>query len=184
MQRRGILDRNFIFGLAAVRRERLLAVGGFDESIPQTTDWDCWLRLILTGSRAGLVDEPLARYRLFPGSLSSHREGHIEGRMMTLRKAASRPDLTPAEREIVARGLDFSRRALALARARTAVLERRKDARRRSLEVVLGTGFGAQTRVKALASAVAPRWARRRLVARPRETTGGLLLPPAHEELL
>jgi hypothetical protein len=32
-QRRAILGRNFIFGLAAVRRERLLKHGGFDESI-------------------------------------------------------------------------------------------------------------------------------------------------------
>ena len=36
-QRRGILERNFVFGLAAVRRERLLAVGGFDETIRWTS---------------------------------------------------------------------------------------------------------------------------------------------------
>src|ERR671919_1101739 len=44
-QRRAILERNFIFGHAAVRRELLLDSGGFDESILWTTDWDLWLRL-------------------------------------------------------------------------------------------------------------------------------------------
>ena len=58
-QRAAILERNFIFGLAAVRRRRLLAVGGFDETLPTATDWDCWIRLILSGSAAGLVAEPL-----------------------------------------------------------------------------------------------------------------------------
>jgi glycosyltransferase involved in cell wall biosynthesis len=183
-QRRGILDRNFVFGLAAVRRERLLAVGGFDESIRQTTDWDCWVRLIFSGSRAGLVDEPLARYRLMPGSLSSQREGHIEGRLMTLSKAAARTDLSAAERHVVMRGLDFNRRALALARARAAVMEGRSDARRLSLSVAFGSGFGSRTRVKAVASATAPGWARRRLASRPRETTAGILLPPAEEDRL
>src|SRR5437764_1122040 len=59
-QRRAILERNFIFGLAAVRRDRMLAAGGFDEQIRWTTDWGLWIRLILEGSKAGAVDEPLA----------------------------------------------------------------------------------------------------------------------------
>jgi len=183
-QRRGILERNFVFGLAAVRRERLLDAGGFDESILQTTDWDCWIRLILGGSRAGLVAEPLARYRLLPGSLSSQREGHIEGRLMTLAKTASRSDLTADERELVAGGIDYNRKALALARARAALLEGRTDARRRAFDVVVGRGFEPKTRAKALAAAFAPRSARARLVARPRETTGGLFVGPLDNESL
>ena len=46
-----------------MRRERLLAHGGFDESILWTTDWDLWLRLILDRSLAGAVAEPLALYQ-------------------------------------------------------------------------------------------------------------------------
>ena len=58
-QRLGIVQRNFILGHAAVRRETLLAVGGFDETpaLRQRTG-TCGARLILSGSRAGLVDEP------------------------------------------------------------------------------------------------------------------------------
>ena len=57
-QRAGILRLCFVLS-PAVRRERLLAVGGFDESLACAEDWDCWVRLVLAGSRVGLVDEPL-----------------------------------------------------------------------------------------------------------------------------
>ncbi len=177
-QRVGILADNFLFGLAAVRRERLLAIGGFDESIRWTTDWDCWIRMILNGSRVGLVEEPLARYRLVPGSLSSQREALIQGRLMTLAKTSERSDLSPSEREVLVGALAANRRALALARARVALLEGRPDTRRRSLEVAFGRGFGLATRAKLLGAAVAPGRARRRLSGRPRETTAGVLLPP------
>src|SRR4029453_9517618 len=59
-QRAAILQRNFILGLAAVRRQRLLEHGGFDESIRWTTDWDLWLRMILSGPAAGCVGAPPA----------------------------------------------------------------------------------------------------------------------------
>jgi cellulose synthase/poly-beta-1,6-N-acetylglucosamine synthase-like glycosyltransferase len=178
-QRRGILNDNFIFGHAAVRRERLLAVGGFDESILWATDWECWIRMILGGSRAGLVEEPLARYRLRSGSLSSQRSRMFAGRTQTLEKAAALPGLRPVEREVLARSLARNQHRLALAEAREAVLAGSPEARRRSLAVAMGSGFGIRTRVKALASALSPRTAGRLLAGRERETTGGVLLPPA-----
>lgn len=177
-QRRGILEDNFILGQVAVRRERLLEVGGFDESIFWATDWDCWLRLILDGSSAGLVAEPLARYRVQTGSLSSQRARMFAGRVATLEKALARPDLTPHERWTAASSLARYRRMLTLAEAREALEARSPHARRRALAVALSRGFGARTRVKALASAAAPATARRLLAERERETTGGVLVPP------
>lgn len=181
-QRRGILRENFIFGHAAVRRERLLAVGGFDESIRWTTDWDCWLRMILAGSRAGLVEEPLSRYRLHLGSLSSQREAHIRGRLMTLAKATHRADLNDAEWGVLRSAIAFNERALRIAGARAALLERRPDVRRRALDVAIGRGHGLRSRVKAVAAAIAPRAARSRLAIKPHETTGGIMLPPLAED--
>jgi Glycosyl transferase family 2 len=177
-QRRGILEDNFIFGHAAVRRERLLSVGGFDESILWATDWECWIRMILDGSRAGLVAEPLARYRVQAGSLSSQRMRMFEGRIATLEKATARVDLSPEERRTAARSLARYRGRLALGEAREALEARSPDARRRAMAVALGRGFRAPTRLKALVSAAAPRAARRLLTGRERETTGGVQLPP------
>jgi hypothetical protein len=156
-QRTAILERNFIFGLAAVRRRRLLDAGGFDESIRTTTDWECWIRLILDGAKAGLVNEPLARYRLRPESLSASRVGLLRGRVATLEKAASHPGLLPEERRTVRRSLASQRRQLTLLEAQAALAGRQADARGRALGIARDAGYGLPTRCKASVSAVAPR---------------------------
>ncbi len=176
-QRQGILERNFIFGLAAVRRERLVQVGGFDESIRYTADWDCWLRMILDGSRAGLVPRPLAHYRLRAGSLTSQRPLFLAGALATAQKAARRHDLTPAERRTVAETVRRYRARVALAGVEEALVERRPDARRQSLRVALDRAQPLPTRTKAVASAVAPRVAGRFLRRRDVELAAGMLVP-------
>jgi GT2 family glycosyltransferase len=175
-QRAAILERNFVFGLAAVRRARLLAVGGFDEKILWTTDWDCWIRLIFSGSRIGLVAEPLARYRLHGASLSSQRPRLLAGRVQTLEKAAGRNDLTGSERELLARSLALERRRLTLAEARAALAGDLPGARRRSFRVVVGRGHSFRTRAKAAAATIAPHRAAALLGQRGRETTGGIVV--------
>lgn len=176
-QRAAILERNFVFGLAAVRRERFFEAGGFDESLRYATDWDLWARLILDGSRVGAVMERLARYRLREGSLSGARPSLLEGRIRVLEKAAMHPSLTPSEREIVADSLALERRRLELARARAALAGEMSSPRRRSLAVAFGKGHPLRTRAKALAAAAAPASAGKRLASTDRETTGGVRLP-------
>jgi hypothetical protein len=177
-QRRGILERNFIFGQVAVRRSRLLEVGGFDEALRWATDWDCWIRMIFTGSQAGLVDEPLGRYRLSSGSLSAQRARLIGGRVQVLEKALRRPDLAPAEHHVAARSLAENCRLLTLLRAREALVEATPGARRLLLDVALGSGFGLRTRAKALVAILAPASCRKLLLGRRQETTAELMLPP------
>jgi len=47
----------------------------FDPSLPCVEDWDAWLRLTTAGARwAPPIDEPLFRYRLLPGSMSTNVE--------------------------------------------------------------------------------------------------------------
>lgn len=58
-----IFERCFV-AWPAVRRDALLTVGGLAESLPIAHDWDCWLRMLHAGSAAGLVQEPLLRYRI------------------------------------------------------------------------------------------------------------------------
>jgi Glycosyl transferase family 2 len=169
-QRRGILERNFIFGLAAVRRERLLAIGGFDETIRWTTDWDCWIRLIFSGSQAGLVSQPLAEYRLRETSLSSDRAKHVRGRAATLAKAARMPSLTDAERETVQRTLAEEKRLLTLEEAHAAIEAGAADARARAIGIAQDRRYGAGTRAKAALAAAAPSLAARVGRARRRRT--------------
>jgi GT2 family glycosyltransferase len=160
-QRRGILERNFVFGLAAVRRERLLEIGGFDEAIRWTTDWDCWIRMILAGSRVGLVAEPLAVYRVHDQSLSASRANHVHGRIQTLRKAERDSRLTDAERRTVSASIAAQERELAVLELRGALLTRPPDLRRRLLRVATRSDIPARTRAKAAAAATAPALAAR-----------------------
>ena len=165
-QRRAILERNFVFGLAAVRRERLLGAGGFDESLRWATDWDCWLRLILEGGQAGSVVEPLARYRLREQSLSANRTRLVEGRVTTLRKARGNSSLRPDERPTLARSLARQEGELAFLRACDALLAADPAARRHCLALVSGRNIPAGVRLRGavagLAPALARRWLRRR----------------------
>jgi GT2 family glycosyltransferase len=165
-QRRAILLGNFICGHCAIRREAFEAVGGFDESIRFTADWDCWIRLILAGARVGLVYEPLALYRIWGGSLSSSRVAYARGHVQTLEKTAARTDLSPEERTVLERSLAARRRAAELTAAEAALAEGTEDARGRLLRVALGRGFDRRTRAKAAGAALFTGAARRRVASR------------------
>jgi glycosyltransferase involved in cell wall biosynthesis len=156
-QRRAILERNFIFGHAAVRRKRLLEHGGFDEAILWTTDWDLWLRLILDGSLAGMVDEPLALYRLRQTSLTARRRELALGKIATLEKAERNAALRPEERPVVAGALAGYRRELGLIDLRNALLAGDPGVRRAAVELVAARGFSGKSRLEAGAIAFAPK---------------------------
>jgi glycosyltransferase involved in cell wall biosynthesis len=93
----------------AVRRTRVLASGGWDESLRIGYDWDCWLRLILDGACVGLVDEPLMSYRLHAGSLTSNRLESFRARVRLLEKARGNATLTRRERRILAASIAWQR---------------------------------------------------------------------------
>jgi len=162
-QRRAILQRNFVFGHAAVRRERLLEHGGFDESILWTTDWDLWLRLILDGSRVGAVDEPLALYHLRETSLTARRRELALGKIATLEKAARSNRLEPGERPVVEGAIAAHQREVQMLDVRAAIAVGDRDARRRALAAALGNGSRARERLQALAMAASPGLSRRML---------------------
>jgi hypothetical protein len=155
-QRRAILQRNFIFGHAAVRRECLLEHDGFDESILWTTDWELWLRLILAGSQAGCVVEPLALYRLRETSLTAQRHDLLLGKLATLEKARSNPDLREEERPVLEKSLAAYRRELGLMDLRDSLAAGRPDARSRALELLGARGQSLRSRIELAAMAAAP----------------------------
>jgi GT2 family glycosyltransferase len=180
-QRSAILERNFVFGLAAVRRSTFLAAGGFDITLRYASDWDLWSRLILDGAAAGLVAEPLATYRLRTTSLSAQRAALLRGRCAVLEKALTRADLSAAERARAEQALAGNRRAATIAEAQQALIEGGRGARSAAVRLATAPSLPLATRVKALAATVAPRRAGR-LLARERDRSGapgpaGLRLP-------
>ena len=74
------------------RRERLLAMGGFDEGLSISADWDFLIRALLEG-KVVYVDEPLVRYRVH-GSNMSRKLGAMETDMrQVFDKAFAHPAL-------------------------------------------------------------------------------------------
>lgn len=66
-----LLEGNFVYTSATIRRDVLVAVGGYDERLRRSEDYELWLRLAARGHPATSVAGPLAVYRLRPGTLSS-----------------------------------------------------------------------------------------------------------------
>jgi len=155
-QRIAILGSNFVFGSCAIRRYRWEGLGGFDESLRIAADWDLIQRLILTGSLAGVLDLPLARYNLSRASLSGDEVGLWRHRIELTRSALVRYQLRPAERQVCNRQVAHYERELRLAQARRAVREGIPDARRLSIAVVGSPDYGLATRAKALTAALLP----------------------------
>ena len=164
-QRAAVLDRCFV-AVPAMRRTRLLAIGGFDESLRTSEDWDLLIRLVLAGAAVGLVDEPLYRYRLRPGSLTATASSALRSRVCVLEALRSHPGLTRGERQELERSLDGKRRRVLLAEAELAVTELRPDARNRALALARAPGSTGRQRLSALSWAISPGRGRRRLAAR------------------
>lgn len=180
-QRAEILRRNFVFGLAAVSRTRLLAAGGFDETLRFATDWDLWCRLILDGARVGLVDEPLASYRLRAASLSAQRPLLLRGRCLVLERALARDNLSERERSIAEESLRRERRNALVAEARSALAARSPDARRSAGALATAPGIPPGQRARAALAWLAPSLAGRLLSRSRGEQTGpaGVPIPGA-----
>jgi len=170
-QAEAILDRCFVI-CPAMRRERLLEIGGYDEKLRTAEDWDVCIRLILTGSAADLVDEPLLEYRLGSESLTSSRVETLRERAYMLGKAAAMPGISPELRKR-AEAVASRQQGRALEEAaREAVATGAPDARKRLLAVAGSRPVPIRARLGALAGAVAPRLLRRLVEATVAGSTG------------
>jgi glycosyltransferase involved in cell wall biosynthesis len=155
-QRSEILRRNFVFGLAAVRREVLLRAGGWDESLRFAEDWECWVRLLLDGGLVGCVVEPLARYRVREDSLSTNHVAMLEGEINLLEKALTHPRIRPEEDHVARGTIARLGKELAVERLREALRTRAVGVRRCAAAIATDRAAPLQTRLKAAAAAVAP----------------------------
>jgi GT2 family glycosyltransferase len=158
-QRAAILRSCFVGGWPAVRISRLQASGGFDESFRIGYDWDCWLRLILDGARAGLVAEPYYDYVLHPGGLSASRVASLWERVRLLEKAGANPALEPRERPVLRAALREHRTRAVLAETQAALFD--TGPRGRLPLLAVSRGIGPRARAAAALAVTVPPLARR-----------------------
>lgn len=159
-QGEAILDRCFVI-CPAMRRTRLVDIGGYDEQLQTAEDWDVYLRLILTGSIAGLVDEPLFEYRLGSESLTSGRVQTLRERAYMLEKAAAMPGLSQGLRRRAESKASMQRGRAMQEAAREAVAEDAPEARKRLGEVARARTVPPRARLGALIGSISPRRLRR-----------------------
>jgi glycosyltransferase involved in cell wall biosynthesis len=158
-QRAAIFANCFVGGWPAVRLSRLAEIGGFDEQMRIAYDWDCWLRLILHGAIAGMVDEPLYDYVLHSGSLASSRVASLWERVRLLEKARINPLLREDEKPLVEAAIRRRRNEAVLEETK-AVLDGAMP-RRHLLDLALAGGTGLRERGLAGLALTAPPLARR-----------------------
>jgi Glycosyl transferase family 2 len=145
----------------AVRRSRLVAVGGYDTDFAVMQDWECFIRLVLDGALTAVVDEPLYRWRLTPGSRSSADAlENADALVRTMEKTLRHPGLDAGERGAVEKALKAQRMRVTLERANFAVRGGGTAARRHSLSVARSGDFIATTRAKAALAVASPALAR------------------------
>ena len=98
---RDLAFRNYIAVTGTlVRRELLLAAGGFDRDLPHAADWALWLRLA-TRARVAYIAEPLYAYRVHGRNMSvarhSPRQANGEISLAVSRGFDALPESAPVE---------------------------------------------------------------------------------------
>jgi GT2 family glycosyltransferase len=93
-----MVEGDFTCNITTVaRREHLERVGGFDESLRTSEDWDLWLR-VARHARFAFTDRVLAHFRWHEGNLTgpgSPAGAALEERTRVLDKLFADPDLPP-----------------------------------------------------------------------------------------
>ena len=161
-QRLAILESCFV-ACPALRRSRVLEVGGFDESLALGEDWDLFIRMVLAGSRAGLVDRPLLRYRMRPGSATADRPRALAARVAVLQKTRLQQRLTADERRFLDRCLTRARARATLSRGQALAVARPHGFRRSLASLAVASDVPADGRIGLVLSAVSSRTGRRLL---------------------
>src|SRR5215510_10367556 len=77
-----LLSENTVLTAAVVRRDAVVAIGGYDTAMPVQgdEDWDLWLTLVERGYRGIILPEVLFQYRRRAGSMSAvawYGPGHM-----------------------------------------------------------------------------------------------------------
>ena len=89
---------NVITSSVVARRQLILDTGLFDESFPNSQDFDLWLRLAKRGARINYQKRVLVHRRIYEGSLASNPIKSFQGEISVLEKTSRRNDLTQKRR--------------------------------------------------------------------------------------
>lgn len=122
-----LLQQCHVFGGVTVRRQELVKVGLFDESLRSCEDFDMWLRLCAAGARFTYHTRPLVRYRIRNTSLSHDTLALNAGRLRVLTKLAACPGLSAEDRDALEAALERQRVTVDLFLGKAALYAKNRD---------------------------------------------------------
>jgi len=94
-------ERSLITSGVVARREPIIQIGLFDETLRNAQDFDLWLRLALRGDRLSYQRKVLLRYRCRPDGLTGDAINSHRRELRVFDKIEQSYDLSPAERKEV-----------------------------------------------------------------------------------
>jgi len=104
------------------RKQLILEVGLFDETLRNSQDFDLWIRLAKHGARFNYQRKVLVGRRIYAGSLASDPINSFEGELRVLQKTKLRDDLTAVERSAIEATSALRRAAIELIRGKRCLL--------------------------------------------------------------
>lgn len=146
-----------MFIMTMFRREVYETLGGFNESLFRSEDYEYWLRAAAAGFRVVSCPRPLARYRRRSNSASADESAMIESITTVLRLARGfRSRARAAELAAIDRQVERLGAALLLARGKSALLRRDFVEARTHFRDLYRRGAGTQYALLAAGLTVAP----------------------------
>jgi glycosyltransferase involved in cell wall biosynthesis len=153
---------NIITSGVLARREPIIELGMFDETLRNSQDFDMWVRVAKRpGARLAFLPKVLLKQRHRPGSLASDSIKSVEGELKVMAKVALRDDLTEAERAAMERTVAFRSASLEVDRGKLKLREGDFAAARRSFEQAYERQRSAKHRLVLLWLRLSPRTLRR-----------------------
>lgn len=138
-----VLDRSFnVYIGTTFRRADFDTVGGFDEAMAQSEDFDLWVRLMSLGGHARYVDQVLGEYRVRPASASANAGRMLLGNIRVYEKARAALGPGRAETALLDSVIAESRAALDFEHAIDRIVD--GDARRGISELRASAASGGQ----------------------------------------
>jgi glycosyltransferase involved in cell wall biosynthesis len=146
-----------MFIMTMFRREVYETLGGFNESLFRSEDYEYWLRAAAAGFRLVTCPQPLARYRRRPNSASADESAMIESITAVLRLARGfRARARAAELAAIDRQIERLSAALLLTKGKSVLLRRDFVEARTRFRELYGRGAGVQYGLLAAGLSVAP----------------------------
>jgi glycosyltransferase involved in cell wall biosynthesis len=153
---------NIITSGVLARKEPIVELGMFDETLRNSQDFDMWVRVAKRpGARLAFLPTVLLKQRHRPGSLASDSIKSVEGELKVMAKVALRDDLTEAERAAMERTVAYRSATLEVDRGKLKLREGDFAAARRSFEQAYERQRSAKHRLVLLWLRLSPRTLRR-----------------------